>query len=91
VVTERCPPLVYLDHAVSGPYTGEVGTAVMFRCRRGHRFRDGTTEKSVRCGDNREWEEIEDCKGSCLVQGNVTKLFYYTNFDVVEILDINYL
>ncbi len=62
-VAVRCAPLAYFDKSVSGPYSGVIGTSVTFRCRRGHRYRDGTTETTLRCQENGKWEETEDCKG----------------------------
>ncbi|KAI0212818.1 hypothetical protein LSAT2_002266, partial [Lamellibrachia satsuma] len=59
----RCSPVPYLDHAmVDGPYSSLVGSSVKLRCKAGHRFPTGDTQRLVHCQTNREWEDVDDCQ-----------------------------
>ena len=53
----RCPPLTFIGTAlVTSPYTSDEGSSVNITCKRGHRFVDGSSRKSILCSENEETE-----------------------------------
>ena len=55
-----------MDHAtvVEKTYSSLINTSVRLRCHPGHHFSTGKIDIQIRCQDNGEWEDVNDCQGN---------------------------
>ena len=69
--TAPLPP--YIENAaIVGTYNTSIGSIVLITCSVGHKFSDGTTERRIKCLENKEWEQTEQCLGRKIIPGSCT-------------------
>ena len=67
-----------MDHAIvveEKTFSSLVHSSVHLRCHPGHHFRNGKFEIHIRCQDNGEWEDVNDCEGNRNNIGHNSKIF----------------
>ncbi len=56
-----CGPPRYIEDSHAVLFVSQGHQVVTYTCNRGHRFDDGTTQKTIHCQEGGVWPGISDC------------------------------